>query len=111
MKSIVIYFSTETGKTRKVAEEFSKSAGADLFEIVPEIPYSAADIKWTNPLARCNKEKIGKKDVPVKGKIENWDEYDTVYLGFPIWYAGTPGTQGTRSGRDQRSGGAENPDG
>ncbi|MBQ5990068.1 MAG: flavodoxin [Oscillospiraceae bacterium] len=95
MKSIVIYFSTETGKTRKVAEEFSKSKGADLFEIVPEIPYSAADIKWTNPLARCNKEKIGKKDVPVKGKIENWDEYDTVYLGFPIWYAGAPNVVNT----------------
>ena len=95
MKTIVIYFSTETGKTRKAAEEFSMSAGADLFEIVPEIPYSAADIKWTNPLARCNKEKLGKKDVPVAGKIENWDEYDTVYLGFPIWYAGAPNVVNT----------------
>jgi flavodoxin len=95
MKAIVIYFSTESGKTRKVAEEFSKSTGADLFEIVPEIPYSAVDIKWTNPLARCNKEKIGKKDVPVRGKVENWDEYDTVYLGFPIWYAGAPNVVNT----------------
>ena len=47
-------------------------------------------MKWTNPLARCNKEKFGKKDVPVAGKIENWGDYDTVYLGFPIWYYAAP---------------------
>ncbi|MBR3269516.1 MAG: flavodoxin, partial [Oscillospiraceae bacterium] len=86
MKTIVIYFSAETGKTRKIAEELSHSIGADLFEIRPEQPYSASDLKWMNPLARCNKEKLGKKDVPVISRIENWGDYDTVYLGFPIWY-------------------------
>ena len=95
MKSIVIYFSAETGKTRAIAEELSVKLGADLFEIVPEQPYTAADMKWTNPLARCNKEKIGKKDVPVAGKIMNWNEYDTVYLGFPIWYYGAPNVVNT----------------
>ena len=95
MKTIVIYFSAETGKTRKIAEELSHSIGADLFEIRPEQPYSAADLKWMNPLARCNKEKLGRKDVPVQGKIADWDAYDTVYLGFPIWYYAAPNVVNT----------------
>ena len=48
-----------------------------------------------NPLARCNREKLGKKDVPVTGTIEQWEEYDTVYLGFPIWYYGAPNVVNT----------------
>ena len=45
---------------------------------------------YMNPLARCNREKIGKKDVPVAEKVKDWDSYDTIYLGFPIWYYGAP---------------------
>ena len=78
MKTLVIYFSAEKGKTRAIAEELAKKIGADLFEIKPQQPYSIADLKWTNPLARCNKEKLGKKDVPVQGKIADWDVFDTV---------------------------------
>ncbi|MCR5324442.1 MAG: flavodoxin [Lachnospiraceae bacterium] len=89
MKALVAFFSAQ-GTTAKVAKEFANSIDADVFEIIPEKPYSAADIKWTNPLARCNKEQIGKKDVPVAGKIENFDQYDTIYLGFPIWYYAAP---------------------
>ena len=89
MKALVSFFSAQ-GTTAKVAKEFAEGIGADVFEIIPETPYSAADIKWTNPLARCNKEQIGKKDVPVAGKIENFDQYDTVFLGFPIWYYAAP---------------------
>lgn len=95
MKTIVIYFSAEAGKTRKIAEELSKTLSAELFEIRPEQPYSEADLKWINPFARCNKEKRGKADVPVTGRIENWDEYDTVYLGFPIWYYAAPNVVNT----------------
>ena len=90
MKSLIAFFSAEAGTTRRVAEELAVKVSADLFEIRPEKPYSEADLKWTNPLARCNREKIGKKDVPVAGRIQNWEEYDTVYLGFPIWYYGAP---------------------
>ena len=90
MKTLVVYFSAEAGKTRKIAEELTEKLGADLFEIKPEQPYSPADLKWVNPLARCNREKVGKKDVPIVGKVEKWNEYDTVYLGFPIWYYGAP---------------------
>ena len=69
MSTLVAYFSAE-GTTAKVAKEFAESIGADIFEIVPEQPYTAADIKWTNPLARCNREQIGKQDVPVAGDID-----------------------------------------
>ena len=90
MKALVAYFSAEAGTTRRIAEELADAVAADLYEIKPEKPYSEADLKWTNPLARCNREKIGKKDVPVKGKVPGWAEYDTVYLGFPIWYYAAP---------------------
>ena len=63
---------------------------AEIFEIKPEVPYSSSDINWKNPLARCNKEKIGKKDVPLADKLESIDAYDTIYIGFPIWYYGAP---------------------
>ncbi|MBQ9518945.1 MAG: flavodoxin [Firmicutes bacterium] len=89
MKTITVFFSAE-GTTAKIAKEFAASKGTDVFEIVPEQPYTAADIRWINPLARCNKEMLGKKDVPVVGKIENFAEYDTVYIGFPIWYGAAP---------------------
>ena len=89
MSTLVTYFSAE-GTTAKVAKEFAKKIGADLFEIVPEVPYSAADIRWVNPLARCNREQIGGKEVPVSGKIDDFEKYDTVYIGFPIWYGQAP---------------------
>ena len=89
MSTLVTFFSAE-GTTAKVAKEFAEKTGADLFEIVPGQPYTAADIKWTNPLARCNREQVAGKDVPVAGKIENFEHYDTVYIGFPIWYGQAP---------------------
>ena len=94
MKVLVAYFSAE-GRTAKVAKDFARHTEADIFEIKPQEPYSEADIRWTNPLARCNREKIGKKDVPVKGSIENFAEYDVVFLGFPIWYGCAPNVVNT----------------
>ncbi len=94
MKALVAYFSAQ-GTTAALAKELAEKTGADLFEIRPEIPYTAADIKWTNPLARCNREKIGKKDVPVAGTVADWESYDRVYLGFPIWYYGAPNVVNT----------------
>ena len=88
-KTLVAYFSVE-GTTANAAKKLAEFAAADIFEIVPQQPYTMSDINWKNPLARCNKEKIGKKDVPVNGSIENFDEYRTVFVGFPIWYYGAP---------------------
>lgn len=94
MKSLVTYFSAE-GTTAKVAKDLAEKLTADVFEIVPEVPYTKSDIRWMNPLARCNKEKFGKKDVPVAGKVDNFGEYDTVYIGFPIWYGCAPNVVNT----------------
>ena len=88
-KKLVTYFSA-SGVTGKVAKELAKIGDADLFEIKPQVPYTDADLKWMNPMARCNKEKFGKKDVPVEGRVENMSEYDLILIGFPIWYYGAP---------------------
>ena len=90
MKALVAYFSAEHGTTAAVAKELAVAIGADLFEIRPEKPYSKADLYWPNPLARCNREHIKGKDVPVSGVVEGFSQYDTVFLGFPIWYGYQP---------------------
>ena len=95
MSTLVAYFSAEAGTTAKVAKDLAKKIGADLFEIKPETPYSKADLRYMNPLARCNREKFGNKDVPVAGRIENLSQYDTVYIGFPIWYGAAPNVVNT----------------
>ena len=95
MKTLVCYFSAESGTTAKVAKDYAESIGADLFEIVPEKIYSKADLNWKNPLARCNREFFGKKEVPVIGKIDQFEDYDTVYIGFPIWYGCAPNVVNT----------------
>ena len=94
MKVLVAYFSAE-GTTAKVAKAAAKHMDWDLFEIKPVEPYTKADIMWMNPVARCNKEKIGKKDVPIEGSVENFSEYDVILLGFPIWYMGAPNVVNT----------------
>ena len=94
MKALVAYFSA-SGVTAGVAQAVAEAASADLFEIKPEKPYTDADLNYMNPMARCNREKLGKKDVPVAGKVENMAEYDTLYVGFPIWYGCAPNVVNT----------------
>lgn len=89
MKILIACFSAE-GTTAKVAADAAKALGAELYMITPKKPYTAADIKWTNPLARCNREFLAKKDVPVAGRVEGFAEYDAVLIGFPIWYGCAP---------------------
>ncbi|MBQ3403811.1 MAG: NAD(P)H-dependent oxidoreductase [Oscillospiraceae bacterium] len=84
-KTLVAYFSA-SGNTAKIAEKLASELSADIFEIKAKEPYTKADLTWTNPLARCNREWLGKKEVAAEGAVENMDEYDTVFLGFPIWY-------------------------
>ena len=95
MKTLIVYFSAERGTTARAAKEAAEALGAELFEIRPEKPYTQADLKWTNPVARCNREKIGKKDVPSVGRIEDFSSYDTVLIGFPIWYGCAPNVVNT----------------
>lgn len=89
MKTLTVYFSA-SGYTASLAKRVAEAAGGDLFEIKPVKPYTDADLKWTNPLARCNREKIGKKDVPIADRVANFDEYDMVLIGFPVWYYAAP---------------------
>ena len=95
MKALVAYFSAESGRTANVAKSLAATIGADLFEIKPEKPYTSSDLNYMNPLARCNREHIAKKQVPVSGKVENFAEYDTVLIGFPIWYGCAPNVVNT----------------
>ena len=95
MRALVVYFSAESGRTERVAKDLAAAIHADIFEIRPEIPYSAADLNYMNPLARCNREKMMKKDVPVIGEIKSLSLYDTVYIGFPIWYGAAPNVVNT----------------
>lgn len=89
MKTLVAFFSA-SGYTASLANGVAEAAEADLFRIEPAQPYTDEDLKWINPLARCNKEKLGKKDVPIKNTISNFDEYDLILIGFPIWYNAAP---------------------
>lgn len=95
MSTLVAYFSAESGRTAKVAKELAAKLGADLFEIKPEKPYTASDLNYMNPLSRCNREKLSGKEVPVTGKVENLSQYDTAYIGFPIWYGCAPNVVNT----------------
>lgn len=95
MKILVTYFSAESGRTAGIAKTLASAVGADLFEIKPQKPYSSAELNYMNPLSRCNREKIGKKDVPVAGKVENFEQYDMVLIGFPIWYGSAPNVVNT----------------
>ena len=61
MKTLVAYFSAESGRTASLAEKMAAAIGADLFEIKPEKPYSAADLNYMNPISRCNREFFAKK--------------------------------------------------
>ena len=95
MKALVVYFSAESGRTASAAKSLAAAIGADLFEIKPEKPYTSSDLNYMNPLARCNREHIAKKQVSVSGKVENFAEYDTVLIGFPIWYGCAPNVVNT----------------
>ena len=84
-KKLVAYFSA-SGVTKAVAERLAKSAGADLFEIKPKTPYSEADLDWTNKNSRSFVETNSPDCRPkIANTIANMDEYNTIFLGFPIW--------------------------
>lgn len=88
-KVLVAYYSAQ-GHTRRVAEAAADELGADIFEIVPEEVYSDADLTWTDSNSRVTREHDDEslRDVPlVQTTPDNWADYDTVLLGYPIWWA------------------------
>lgn len=90
MKTLVAYFSA-SGVTRSVATQLAEVAGADLYEIVPEQIYTDADLDWRDSLSRSSVEMKDKTSRPSIKKTElKIDDYDTIYVGFPIWWYTCP---------------------
>ena len=89
-KILVAYFSA-SGVTKGVAQRLAKAAGADLFEIRPAVPYTQADLNWTDKKSRSSVEMNDKKFRPeIEDKDANIAEYDEIILGFPIWWYVAP---------------------
>ena len=89
-KILVVYFSA-SGTTKQLAERLAKTMGADIHEICPEIPYTDADLNWMDKKSRSSVEMNDKTFRPaISDKVENMDQYDTIFLGFPIWWYVAP---------------------
>ncbi len=89
-KKLVAYFSAG-GTTARLAGTLASVIGADLHEIRPETPYSPADLDWTNAKSRSSVEMNDRAFRPaIANRVENMAQYDTVYIGFPIWWYVAP---------------------
>ena len=89
-KRLVAYFSA-SGVTAKVAENLADAIGADIFEIQPEVPYTKADLNWMDKKSRSTIEMSDPNSRPaIATKRDNMDEYDTIFVGFPIWWYVAP---------------------
>ena len=87
-KTLVVYYSA-TGNTEQVANYIAGITGGDLFELEPVEPYSSDDLDWTDDNSRVSQEYYDEslRDVElVADTVENWDSYDTVFIGYPIWW-------------------------
>lgn len=87
-KTLVVYYSA-SGNTERVAKDIAETSGADLFEIEPQEPYTDADLNWTNSDSRVSREHDDEtlRNVPLKTtEVADWDSYDTVFIGYPIWW-------------------------
>ena len=87
-KTLVVYYSA-TGNTENVANYIATATDGDLFELEPAEPYSDADLNWTDDNSRVVREHDDEslRDIElVADTVENWDSYDTVFIGFPIWW-------------------------
>ena len=89
-KVLVAYFSA-SGVTAKAAAKLAKAAGADLFEIVPEQTYTKADLNWQDKKSRSSVEMNDRSSRPaISSKAKNMEQYDVVFVGFPVWWYREP---------------------
>lgn len=89
-KKLVAYFSA-SGVTEKAAKKLAQAAGADIFEIKPEIPYTEADLNWMDKKSRSSIEMNDPNSRPaIADKLSNMEEYDVIFVGFPIWWYVAP---------------------
>lgn len=90
-KSIIVYFSAQN-HTRNVATKIAADINADIFEIEPIQTYTEDDLSWTDSESRVSREHndASLQDVALKSvSVPNWDEYETVFIGYPIWWGGS----------------------
>ena len=90
-KAIVVYFSAQN-HTRNVATKIAANVGADIFEIEPVQAYTEDDLSWTDSESRVSREHNDESLQTIELKnttVSNWDEYKTVYIGYPIWWGGS----------------------
>ena len=86
MKKLVAFFSA-SGVTAKAAAELAGIIGADVYEIIPEVPYTAADLDWVDRKSRSSLEMNDHNSRPnIKGEKPDLSRYDSIYIGFPIWW-------------------------
>lgn len=89
-KKLVAFFSAG-GVTAKAAQTVARIAGADLYEIKPATPYTTADLDWTDKKSRSSVEMNNPECRPeISARVENMGQYDTVFIGFPIWWYREP---------------------
>lgn len=89
-RKLVAYFSA-SGVTAKVAETLSEAIGADLYEIKPAVPYTKKDLNWMDQKSRSTIEMNDPASRPaIAGMRDNMEDYDTVFVGFPIWWYVAP---------------------
>lgn len=89
-KSLVVYFSA-TGNTKAVAETLAGASGADIYEIVPEQPYTSDDLNYNDRSSRSTAEQNDKNARPaISGGVTNIEQYDVIYVGYPIWWGDMP---------------------
>lgn len=89
-KKLVAYFSC-SGVTKGLAENLAEAAGADLYEIRPQVPYTQADLNWMDKKSRSSVEMNDVASRPtIADKVSNMDEYSVVFVGYPIWWYVAP---------------------
>ena len=87
-KTLVVYFSAQ-GHTKEVAQRIANNLGADIFELVPANEYTSDDLDWTDSNSRVTQEYEDEslRNIElVSSTVDNWEEYDTVLIGYPIWW-------------------------
>ena len=90
MKKVFIAYFSASGVTKKVAENMAKATGADLFEIVPEQPYTKADLNWMNKQSRSTLEMKDRTCRPAMAAKPDVSGYDVILVGFPVWWYREP---------------------
>ena len=91
MSNIIVAYFSASGVTKELAERLAAKAGADLFEIRPAVPYTDADLDWMDENSRSSVEMKDRNCRPeIASVVDNMEEYDVVFVGFPVWWYREP---------------------